>query len=103
MRIPEEWLKRNGLRLLTIRKYRGKKQEEVCAVLGVCQTTLSRFENGLSSPNTYHLFCLSRLYHWPIAGFDPELPLQDPVLLVNIPTFDPDAPEEEGGDTSLLP
>ena len=95
MRIPEEWRKSFGLRLRTIREYRGKKQDEVRVVLGVCQTTLSRFENGKFAPNAYHLFALSRFYNWPFSGFDPALPLLDPILLVPIPLVDPDAPEDE--------
>ncbi len=55
------------LKLRGYRKANGKKQSELGTMLGVPQTTISKWENGLQRPSAEHAEKLSQLMGIPIG------------------------------------
>ncbi|MBK9761028.1 MAG: helix-turn-helix transcriptional regulator [Flavobacteriales bacterium] len=73
----KEWHKQLGERMRFIRRMRSLKQAEVCADVGLKQSQLSRYENGLGRPSFYEMLRFARLYRCTLAAFDCERSLGD--------------------------
>jgi transcriptional regulator with XRE-family HTH domain len=73
----DSWTKRCGERLRMLRRIRGLKQSDVCADVGMLQSALSRYENGMAEVPLREAVRMARLYRCPLAMLDGDTPMGD--------------------------
>lgn len=67
--IEEQFRKSQGSLLKKARKNTNYSQEQVGALFGVSQDTISKIENGKQTVNSYHLLEFAKLYNKPVSFF----------------------------------